>query len=206
MSACLVINGYNSYLYYTTSEQSNHSTCNIDWRTMVQSVFLAGLLASLALSQAVLLSKKLPDSAGLLRPVKIKVQPKELIDDCLDCQPTPSAKDLNVAILTKLIGGKMNSDIYSITKPTDFDNPKVFKYLSNRHEKARKKYLENFVAHHTKIMGNNGQMTINQKAFLVSWLEEQSSCPLRMEWKDMGPYSWPRYIKVSCWYSRVFRA
>lgn len=164
---------------------------------MVRSFFLAGSLAFLALSQAVLLSKKLPDSAGLLRPIKIKVQPKELVDECTDCQPVPTAQDLNVILLTKLIGANMDPSLVSIAKPKDFDNPKVYKYMNKMQENARKQYLQDFVSHHTVNTGNNGQMKSDQKAFLVNWLEDQSSCPLRMEWKDMGQYSWPRYVKVS---------
>lgn len=153
------------------------------------------VLSILASSQAVLLSKRLPDSTGLLRTVKIKVQPKELVDECTDCQPIPSAKDLRTPVLKKLIGS-MDSGIVSISKPKDFDDEKVLKYSTDRQAKQRRQYLKRLVARSSKRMVKVGPLTDKQETRLVNWLEEQSNCPLRLQWRDMGPYSWPRYVKV----------
>ncbi|KAK3754419.1 hypothetical protein QZH41_000780 [Actinostola sp. cb2023] len=148
----------------------------------------------IALEQAQALGppKKLSDSVGLLRRVKIKVQPKELVDECLDCQPLPLSQDLKVQHLLTLIGGRLDHGVVSVTKPTDFSTSKLQKHYS----KERRTFIKEFVVQNTKIMPRFGQLTIKQETFLVNWLQEQSNCPLKLEWRDMGPFSWPRYVKV----------
>ncbi|KXJ14942.1 noggin-2 [Exaiptasia diaphana] len=145
--------------------------------------------------QGVILSKRLPDSAGLLQQVKIKVQPKELMDECLNCQPSPAAHDMIVHNLKKIIGRRMDLTVVSITKPRDFTTSKLIKYTDNRQSKTRKMFLKHFVDIKSKSMIKMTALTNRQRTLLVDWLEEQSNCPMKLMWRDMGPHFWPRYVK-----------
>jgi hypothetical protein len=119
------------------------------------------------------------------------MQPKELIDECRHCQPLPTLSDLDVRRLTQLIGGALDDSFVSITKPKDFA---LSTQLVTR---SKRKNLKGFVINSTKKMKSfRGTLSTEQKTFLVSWLQEMSSCPLKQTWRDMGPFSWPRFIKV----------
>ncbi|XP_031569599.1 noggin-2-like [Actinia tenebrosa] len=128
---------------------------------------------------------------GLLRRHKItKMQPKDLVDECRDCQPFPTPADLDVSRLTKLIGGTLDYNLVSIIKPTNFSSSTQ----DTLHTKTEA--LRDLIINSTKEMKiNGGTLSKDQQQFLVSWLQVFSSCSLRKVWKDMGPFSWPRYIK-----------
>ena len=130
--------------------------------------------------------------SGLLRRHKIKMQPKELVDECLDCQPLPTPADLDVHRLTQQIGGPLDGNLVSVTKPTDFALSSQLKL------QTKTEALRELVINSTRTMNiNGGTLTKDQQTLLVSWLKSFSSCTLRSVWRDMGPFSWPRYIKVT---------
>ena len=163
---------------------------------MKNAVVLCVLLVVVPI-QALVLSKRLPDSAGLLQQVKIKVQPKELIDECLNCQPSPTVHDMNIHNLKKIIGPGLDLTVVSIAKPRDFKTSKQIQYTDGHQSKARKRFIKHFLDRNSKDMIKTTPLTGKQRSLLVNWLEEQSSCPMKLKWRDMGRFSWPRYVKVS---------
>lgn len=129
--------------------------------------------------------------SGLLRRHKIRMQPKELVEECLDCQPFPTRADLDVRRLTQFIGGALDPKLVSVKKPTNFYSP------SHIALHTKTKELIELVTNTTRdIKINGGSLSTDQQNFLVNWLQKFSSCTLTQVWRDMGPFSWPRYIKV----------
>ncbi|XP_001629044.2 noggin [Nematostella vectensis] len=147
------------------------------------------------------LSKPMKEDLGNFPSLLLRVKqnrihpPRELHEECNNCQPKPLDDDLDVRKLTKLLGGRLDHTVVSLTRPED--PPPTDERISLSHaSKAKRRALRELIRNGTHNMADfSGTLSREMERFMMGWLLQRENCPVVYSWRDMGPHFWPRFVK-----------
>ncbi len=109
--------------------------------------------------------------------------------------PDPKANDKSEYRLRQLLGNYV-SNYLSTQKPKDFTNGPVLNSVSE--EELLKTMPDSLKSFQFNLPKSNRKRHPRSKTQLLFrlWLWSISYCPVQYRWTDLGPYVWPRYMKI----------
>ena len=126
-----------------------------------------------------------------LRPMSSDKMPIPVLDEDPDKKYDPSAKDIDSNLLREKLGVDYLPSFMSPTYPPDFDDDNMIKPLSSRATPEIRKLFKRS----GKLRRRQWRKILKNKRAIQNWLYQETACPVKYRWKDLGVRFWPRYIK-----------
>ena len=128
-----------------------------------------------------------------LRPVSSDHLPIPILEEDPDQKYDPTESDIDNDALRKKLGDDYLPMFMSPTHPRDFDDDAMTKPLSSKIPADIRKLFKR-PGRLRKSRKQWKRITRNKKA-IQNWLHQETGCPVKYRWKDLGIRFWPRYIK-----------
>ena len=125
-----------------------------------------------------------------LRPLPTDQMPIPILDEDPSREYDPSPSDIDNLALKEMLELDYLPDVMSPTYPSDFDDNEMGELPSGRISPEIKKLLKR-----SRKFRKLPKRIIKNKRIIQAWLNQETACPVRYRWKDLGIRFWPRYIK-----------
>ena len=126
-----------------------------------------------------------------LRPLPTDRMPIPILEEQPDKEYDPSPRDINSRALREMLGIDYLPNVMSPHYPRDFDDNEMGESVPGRIPPEIKKLFKRRSKKDRRIP----KRIMKYKRIIQSWLHQETSCPVRYRWKDLGIRFWPRYIK-----------
>ena len=125
-----------------------------------------------------------------LRPLPTDKMPIPILEEDPNREFDPSPSDINNHVLRGMLGVDYIPDVMSSVYPSDFDDNEMAAPISGKIPPEIKKHFRR-----SKKSRKPPRKIMKNKRAIQAWLHQETSCPVRYRWKDLGIRFWPRYIK-----------
>ncbi|XP_076820665.1 noggin-2-like [Clavelina lepadiformis] len=128
-----------------------------------------------------------------LRPMPTNKMPLPILTEDPNDEYDPKPHDINERELRDRLGVDYLPDFMSPTQPADFHDTEMVKPLTGKIPSEIRKLLKRPTRF--KMPKKAWKKIMKNKKILQSWLYQETACPVRYRWKDLGVRFWPRYVK-----------
>jgi len=128
-----------------------------------------------------------------LRPVSNNQMPIPILEEDPDQKYDPSEDDIDNVALRERLGVDYLSLFMSPTYPRDFDDADMTKELSGKVPTDIRKLFKR--PGKFRKSRKQWKKILRNKRTIQNWLYQETACPVKYRWKDLGIRFWPRYIK-----------
>ena len=126
-----------------------------------------------------------------LRPLPTDQMPIPILEEDPNREYDPSPQDINNERLKEML--EYSPNVMSYCYPRNFDDDGMTESLSNRIPPEIKRLFKR--SGRARKQRRLPRRISKHKRAIQSWLHQETACPVRYRWKDLGIRFWPRYIK-----------
>lgn len=126
-----------------------------------------------------------------LRPFPTDQMPIPILEEDPNPEYDPRPQDINSERLRDMLEYLPN--VMSYHYPHNFDDNGMTESLSKRIPQEIKKLFKR--SGRSRKQRRFSRRIARHKRAIQSWLHQETACPVRYRWKDLGIRFWPRYIK-----------
>ena len=125
-----------------------------------------------------------------LRPLPTDQLPIPVLEEDPNREYDPSESDIDNRVLKTMLGLDYLPNVMSFSYPRDFDDSEMVEPLSSRISPEIRKLFKR-----SRKSRKPPKRIMKNKRIIQSWLSQETACPVRYRWKDLGIRFWPRWIK-----------
>lgn len=130
---------------------------------------------------------------GRLRPIATDKMPLPILEEDPDKVYDPSASDIDHDALRYRLGVDFIPSFMSPTRPRNFETSDMVKPLPDRIPSEIRRLFKR--RNRRGRSRRQWRKLMKNKRAIKTWLYQETACPVRYRWKDLGIRFWPRYIK-----------